>query len=489
MCGIQLTILKKDSPFKEETIDVWNKAYIFNSKRGPDHSRYMSIKSDIIPDFEILIGAHVLNLRGANTIQPLVDENSGDVFCWNGEVFGGLEKREGLIWYARDFLGRRSLLQHFDFEKNIFHLSSTGFEGNSSEFWKEVETPYIHCINLKILNSNNCDLNALVSSHKWQHKDEKLINNNPSLPYQRTNVKVDLSEHVKSQLSNYTQISEYEPTEATKSNIDKLHRVLMESVKIRVNSSPGAGISVLFSGGLDCMVLAALAHTTYPIDEPIELINVSFENPRILKDSIKKNKIKTKKVNAGTNSIDATDFSQESIRSKKYKVPDRVTGLMGLNELRKVYPERSWNWIEVNVEYDQVLKHKSHIIDLLGPNYTVMDLEVFDYKSKSKVLILGMGADEQFGGYRRDDRIISDHGKEARFPFLDEEVVDFLNGLQVDEKMDMRLGKGFGDKLLLRLLAYKLGLVCASMQPKRAIQFGARTAKMESSKDKGATSL
>ncbi|OLY83934.1 Asparagine synthetase domain-containing protein 1 [Smittium mucronatum] len=89
----------------------------------------------------------------------------------------------------------------------------------------------------------------------------------------------------------------------------------------------------------------------------------------------------------------------------------------------------------------------------------------------------------------RDDRIISDHGKEGRFPFLDEKVVDFLNGLAVNEKMDMRLGKGFGDKLLLRLLAYRLGLENASRQPKRAIQFGARTAKMESGKDKGNTSL
>ena len=34
----------------------------------------------------------------------------------------------------------------------------------------------------------------------------------------------------------------------------------------------------------------------------------------------------------------------------------------------------------------------------------------------------------------RDDRIISDHAREARFPFLDEQLVAFLNRLPVDVK-------------------------------------------------------
>ncbi|KAI9257392.1 hypothetical protein BDA99DRAFT_516312 [Phascolomyces articulosus] len=78
----------------------------------------------------------------------------------------------------------------------------------------------------------------------------------------------------------------------------------------------------------------------------------------------------------------------------------------------------------------------------------------------------------------RDDRIISDHGKEARFPFLSTSVVNHLCQLPIHVKMDMRYGRGIGEKLLLRQVAYSLGLAHACRNWKRAIQFGAKTAKM-----------
>lgn len=37
----------------------------------------------------------VLHLRGPSAVvQPVVDEESGDVFCWNGQVFEGLDNLE-----------------------------------------------------------------------------------------------------------------------------------------------------------------------------------------------------------------------------------------------------------------------------------------------------------------------------------------------------------------------------------------------------------
>uniref|UniRef100_A0A8C3V6Z6 Asparagine synthetase domain-containing protein 1 n=1 Tax=Catharus ustulatus TaxID=91951 RepID=A0A8C3V6Z6_CATUS len=131
------------------------------------------------------------------------------------------------------------------------------------------------------------------------------------------------------------------------------------------------------------------------------------------------------------------------------------------------------------------------------------------------VVLTGIGADEQLAGYSRhrvcfrkdgleglnkelemelgrissrnlgrDDRIIGDHGKEARFPFLDEDVVSFLNSLPISEKVDLTLPRGIGEKLILRLAAKELGLTASTVLPKRAVQFGSRIAKLESNSEK-----
>ena len=79
----------------------------------------------------------------------------------------------------------------------------------------------------------------------------------------------------------------------------------------------------------------------------------------------------------------------------------------------------------------------------------------------------------------RDDRIISCHGKETRHPFLSLSVVNFVANLPVYVKVDPRLEVGLGDKMLLRLVARKLGLEVASRRKKRAMQFGSHSARME----------
>lgn len=61
---------------------------------------------------------------------------------------------------------------------------------------------------------------------------------------------------------------------------------------------------------------------------------------------------------------------------------------------------------------------------------------------------------------------------------MDEDVVSYLNSLDVTQFCDMDLPQGEGDKMILRLVAKKIGLTCCSGLAKRAIQFGSRIAKV-----------
>jgi len=153
------------------------------------------------------------------------------------------------------------------------------------------------------------------------------------------------------------------------------------------------------------------------------------------------------------------------------------------------------------------------------------------YASRARVLLLGQGADEQCAGYSRhraafragassgeairalakeegpaeglspardwealgdavrldatrlwrrnmgrDDRLVSDRGREARFPFLDEGVAARLLATPLCDVADLS-GHAGGDKLLVRAAARRLGMHRAAARAKRAIQFGSRVSK------------
>ena len=84
-------------------------------------------------------------------------------------------------------------------------------------------------------------------------------------------------------------------------------------------------IAVLFSGGLDCSVLAWIIHTLLPPDESIDLVNVAFENPR---------------------TVALQNLAPGDIYSA---CPDRITGRAGWEELRHLSQatSRKWRFVEV----------------------------------------------------------------------------------------------------------------------------------------------
>lgn len=301
--------------------------------------------------------------------------------------------------------------------------------------------------------------------------------------------------------------------------VERLHSLLQDSVALRVLHVPElplaehlsgthrAKVAVLFSGGLDCAVLARLCHDLLPPEETIDLLNVAFENPRI-------------------------HSNLEGGRDAAYELcPDRMTGRTSFAELQSVCPGRRFHFVAINVPYSETVQHREVVISLMHPHNTEMDLSIsyalyfaargtgeltdsasgigIAYKTPARVLLSGLGADELFGGYTRhatafrrgglpalldeleldvsrlgkrnlgrDDRVMSHWGKEARFPYLDEALLEWALYAPVTEKC------GFGEpaplpdsemdgiepgKKILRCLAWKLGMRRVAKERKRAV--------------------
>lgn len=85
-----------------------------------------------------------------------------------------------------------------------------------------------------------------------------------------------------------------------------------------------------------------------PLDEPIDLLNIAFENPRKIRVQADGNVGGIKKKRQRTMAIKNTVSTDEQLPvqyNPDYLVPDRVTGLSELEELRRLCPGRQWNFV------------------------------------------------------------------------------------------------------------------------------------------------
>lgn len=303
-------------------------------------------------------------------------------------------------------------------------------------------------------------------------------------------------------------------TAAVSSTIKTFIQLLSSSVEDRIRHTPQIckfcsrdgppcphpKIGILFSGGVDCTLLAVLADKFVQPNMPINLYNVAFEK------------------------VSKNDLNREP----NWNVPDRLSALEAIEELRSINPNRVWNLVEINVPRREVDKELINTVKhLVYPLTTVLDESLGGalwfasgggVKSAPdhccRVLLIGSGADELLGGYTRhrtayrrtgdveeellhdwhrlpsrnlarDDRVISDNGVTPRAPFVEENLVGLLRNLHPMQKCFHGLAEGLGDKLLLRVAAFQLGLQCTATRRKRALQFGSRIAdSRQSAKDK-----
>lgn len=89
-------------------------------------------------------------------------------------------------------------------------------------------------------------------------------------------------------------------------------------------SDADARVAVLFSGGLDCTVLARMLSDIIPPPQAIDLLNVAFENPRV------------------------ASHNQGLDHDALYELcPDRITGRKSFEELTAVCKDRLWRFVTV----------------------------------------------------------------------------------------------------------------------------------------------
>lgn len=330
------------------------------------------------------------------------------------------------LWFGRDYFGRRSLLWQFSNEADrTFCLSSVTGCSESGCQWQEVPACGIFKIDLKACAATkslsltlfpwkySCREKAVeetcinvldqVSKDFPNHvhlvlNESKLCLRAPVIPLNKT---VSKASGV-CPSSNFSNINCVVSVETLQKVLAEEHKkklacqfidVLNEAVKRRVLclfrdpdqitrevpslSHKTAHIAVLFSGGIDSMVIAALADKHVPVEEPIDLLNVAF----MMKEQAK-HRGTTKRRTSHEVQLDLL-CPQESCQdpaadsgthSSCFDVPDRITGRAGLKELEAINPSRTWNFVEINVTLEELKKmRKERINYLIYPLDTVLD--------------------------------------------------------------------------------------------------------------------
>lgn len=438
------------------------------------------------------------------------------------------------IWFGRDAFGRRSLLVHWPtLEDSRLLLSSVSphssvgksydceVENGMSNlnFWEELSCG-IYSISMESSKVDGCLLGE-VKKHEWTSpmlkeliewertavdpKPKDLYLYHFKIPGEQNDMHSFQSDQLSSKLGSMqpsvpnlaqTVLIALKESVMRRTTLDRI----FQAVNCDVRQKELVPIALLFSGGLDSMILAALLDECLDPTYGIDLLNVSFDGQ---------------------------------------SAPDRISAKAGLKELKRIAPSRRWKLVEVDAELSKLTMEIKHVTSLINPASTYMDLNigialwlaaggdgwVYDsdddhqrvkYKSESRILLVGSGADEQCAGYGRhrtkyrkgswvglhdemkldmqriwkrnlgrDDRCIADNGKEARFPFLDEDVIKTLLDIPLWEVANLDQPSGIGDKKILREVAKLLGLYEAADLPKRAIQFGSRIARESNRKNFG----
>lgn len=245
--------------------------------------------------------------------------------------------------------------------------------------------------------------------------------------------------------------------------------LMIEAIKKRCHSQPNV---ILFSGGIDSVLITALLHNIIDINLPIYLINTQFITNK-------------------------TSF-------------DRVNGRHAFDELKSIFPRRDFIFIENDISIDTLKLNLPHISTLIYPKTSVMDQNIggclffssMKASNFTNIIFVGSGADELFCGYLnhtnelnlkvriktdvenlynrnlgRDDRVISDNNVESRYPYLDVDIVRFVYMMPANCFYGIENGVT-ENKAIIRNALRKVGVVNVCNVRKKAMQFGSGISKL-----------
>ncbi|EJW03112.1 hypothetical protein EDEG_02520 [Edhazardia aedis USNM 41457] len=276
-------------------------------------------------------------------------------------------------------------------------------------------------------------------------------------------------------------------------------KLFQESILYKIH---GNKYIVLFSGGIDSILVAACLYWITDLNCPIYLINTSFYADNKIASNSKLNKL--------YNQINNKE--EQNNKTKILFGKDRSNGLEAYEKLKKAFKTSRFVFVENNISLSEYQDHLESIKKLVYPKTIPMDINIgaclyFSAKKAAEygnVVFTGSGADEIFCGYNyhkkvakldqciikdiyniynknlgRDDRVISHWNVEARYLFLDKIIIEFVLLLSqhtssIFFEEDMSLNKRILRKCLERFNLEEL----ASIR-KLAMQFGSGINNLE----------
>ena len=434
MCGIWCYCTYKDCdpPLKGELINSFFKIKC----RGPEHSRF----DEVSPDGRVLFGFHRLAINDVHPTghQPFFHPKKKIVVMCNGEIYNystlsiefkdkliGSSDCEILMWMYEKY-GAEETFKKLD---GVFGIAI--YDGNTNRLYAGRD-PY--GVRPMFIGKNKKSV-ILCSEMKGIHdicdSGEDVIQQFP--PGQYIDIDLNTGDRVYTKYHNYDYIQSHDLLESDKSfrNVSnsvctEIRKRLVSAVKKRVHLSDRP-IGCLLSGGLDSSLIASIVSDHFSDPKMLHTFSIGME---------------------GGSDLKYARLVADFIGSTHHEI--LMTEQQFAETATKVIPGliESWDTTTVRASTGNYLVSK-----WISENTDI------------KVVFNGDGSDELFGGYLyfnkapdadsfsrecdrllgqihlydglRSDRCISECGLEARTPFLDLELVDYVSRIPSSFRMEV----------------------------------------------------